>query len=120
MTLIEYIRDYYSIKDRIDEIKMNPIQRVMDNDSLPYDDIMFIDGQWQKTVEISDGEHWAVMDLLSYTEDDIKKLVPQAQEAYKIYMSLVHVEDFDIQQIMQLSRQYRLNKEKGENLLCTD
>ena len=54
MTLKEYIKEYYPIKEKLQIIKSDPIKMIMEQDDLPYDSIVSVDGKLQKVVYISE------------------------------------------------------------------
>jgi len=107
MTFEEYTQEIYPIEDKVKALQNDPIQQIMNNDSLPYDDICVIDGTLQKAVETSDGEMVPVIELLSYVKEDVEKM-PKSPftEVYFAYMNCVDVEDFSVQQIISLATAY--------------
>lgn len=124
MTLVEYIHESYPIKERLEELNNDPIKRVMESDGLPFDSIQVIDGVLQKAVEISQDTYVAVVDLLSYTKEDIDGLGPEDndfKQAYYAYMDNVDLTDMTIDAIMSAARDYAENKKREEELYkkCT-
>lgn len=121
MTIKEYIETRFSIDELVASKVGNPVERVLNNDSLPYDDIIYIDGALQKVVEINDSEVITVIELLSYTKDDISKMNNDIADAYRAYMSLVTVDENDFDILVGLSREYMDNKAKKQELIakCT-
>lgn len=122
MTIVEFIDDYYPIDDLIKEVKCDPIQRVLNNDDLPCDDVRFIDGELQKVVEISADVYVPVVEILSYCKEDVDAMTDtDFKNTYYTYMTLIDVEDVTIENIMSASRDYRKNKQAKDSLLnkCT-
>ena len=65
MTLKEYIKEYYPIKEKLQIIKSDPIKMIMEQDDLPYDSIVSVDGKLQKVVYISEEDFIPVLECLS-------------------------------------------------------
>lgn len=117
MTFREFIADYYPIKDRIAAIQSDPIKMIMESDSLPCDDVKFIDGSLQKVVEVTEGVFVPVLDLLAYSESDISSMDPDLRKVYQVYMENIEYSDLDIESIMSSARRYKENLAKKETLL---
>lgn len=122
MTIPEFIDERFPIDDLIKEMKSSPIQRILDNDDLPCDDVRFIDGALQKVVEVSADVYVPVTEILSYCKEDVDKMNDvDFKTAYTAYMGLIDVTDVCIESIMSAVREYKANVSKKEGLLgkCT-
>lgn len=110
MNLKQYIEERYPIKDKLEHLKKNPYARVRDADFLPYDDIIVVDGILQKVVKLKDDEYITVMDLISYTKEDIDKMSECVlKTAWTTYMENVEITDVtekEFDALQRLSRQY--------------
>lgn len=123
MTLREYINTIYPIDALIEVIKSDPIKAIMENDDLPYDEIRMYDGVMQKVVELEDGTFIGVMELLSYTKEDVLKLKDEElRNAYFAYMDNVVIEPVTLEYIMSSARELKKRKEQKKEMLerCTE
>lgn len=119
MTFEDYIEEMYPIKSKVEAIRKDPIREVLENDFLPYDDICVFEGELQKVVETSKGDIIPVLDLLSYSKEDVEKMNdPAFKEVWEGYMDCVNVEDFNIQNILNIASTYRQNKQKKAEMLA--
>ena len=122
MTFKEFIRDKYPIKDKIRSLNEDPIKRIMEQDDLPFDKIISVDGVFQKVVYVSEDSYVTVMDILSYYPEEVAKMEDvDFKEAYFAYMDNIDISDVNIENIMAASKEYKSQKEKKEELLlkCT-
>lgn len=122
MTIPEFIDERFPIDDLIAEMKSSPIQRVLDNDDLPCDDVRYVNGALQKVVEVTADVYVPVTEILSYCKEDVDKMNDvDFKNAYTAYMGLIDVTDVNIESIMSAVREYKANMEKKEGLLskCT-
>lgn len=120
MYIQDYIRDYYQIADRIKAKKVNPITACLENDSLPCDSIALIDGVPQKVMFVTDDRVVPVTELLSWDAEDIKKIEstdPDYANAWKAYMDIVDVEDFDLESLYKVLSDVDEIKQKKEEML---
>ena len=118
MTLHEYVRTVYDIRDKVKRIKADPVQAIRDRDDMPYDDIRLVDGKLQKVVMLSDDEYISIVDLLGYTEEEVDKCNSiELKDVWHAYMENIVLEDMDIKSIMSSCRKLAENKEKRENLV---
>lgn len=120
MFIQEYIKDYYPIEDKIKAKKTNPLKAIMESDSLPYDSIAVIDGTPQKVMFVTDDRVVPVMELLSWTAEDIEKVEkadPEYANAWKAYMDNVDVEDFDFESLHKILDDVSDIKQKKEEML---
>lgn len=122
MTFKEFIRDRYPIKDKIRALNEDPIKRIMEQDDLPFDKILSVDGVLQKVVYVSEDSYVTVMDLLSYYPEDVEKMDDKDfKDAYFAYMDNIDITDINIENIMAASKEYKNQKQKKDELLlkCT-
>lgn len=118
MTLKEYIRDYHPIKEQVQRKLKSPITLILEQDSLPCDGVKPVDGTLQKIVYISDDEYVPVLDLLSYTKEDIEKLGDEDfKSTWFAYMENVDSDDVDINSIMMASKEYQAAKKRKKELI---
>ena len=122
MKLREYIDQYYPIREKVMQRLKDPVQRVMEMDDLPCDDVRVVDGQLQKVIYINDEEFVPIVDILSYTREDIDKMADcDFKSAWLVYMENVHVEDISIEELMKVSKEYvknqRLRREMAEKCM---
>lgn len=118
MTLKEYIRDYYPIQEKLQIIKNDPIKRIMEQDDLPYDGIVVVDGKLQKVVYSSDDEFIPVLEILSYNKEEVEKSTDtEFKTIWNAYMDNVEVTDLNLETIMAASKEYIENKKRKEALL---
>lgn len=111
MKLREYINEYYPIRDKVLRKLKNPVQRVMEMDDLPCDEVRAVDGQLQKVIYINDEEYVPVIDILSYTREDIEKMPScDFKNAWLAYMENVCTEDVSLEELMSVSREYVKNQ----------
>lgn len=89
----------------------DPVQRVMEEDDLPCDDVRAVDGQLQKVVYLNTDEYVSVLDLLSNTKEDIEKMPDcDYKSTWLAYMENVHVEDMTLEELVGMSREYKQNQ----------
>lgn len=122
MTLYEYCTEYRPIHEKIALIKSDPIKRVLEMDSLPCDGVKMIDGQLQKVVEITSDSYISVIDLLSYSKEDVDKMTDvDFKSVYYAYMDNIDLTDISVESLMTAVRDYSANKDKKRELLnkCT-
>ena len=123
MNMIDFIEQVYPIKDMLKVRLSNPIKAVMEKDNLPYDSIgLDENGNLTKMVEIEDGHSIPVVELISYTEEEIERTNNEnLRETWKAYMSQVDVQDVEIADIIASARKYDEIKKRRETQLakCT-
>lgn len=116
MTFQDYIKKHYDVSARIRARIINPKEIIKNRDDLPYDDILFIDGEFQKAVYIDDDTAISVAELISYTHDDIKKVSNRDLILlYENYMSQINVEDVDIMGLISAAQVFMKDK-KNERM----
>lgn len=123
MTLIEFTRDIYKIEDRVQRICQDPVKMVMENDDLPCDGVRCIDGEMQKVIEVSSDVYIPVLELISYTKEDIEASNDEDLKAvWEAYMGNVKIEYLTFEGIMAAARDYYARKHKCEEMLakCTN
>lgn len=117
MKLREYIDKYYPIREKVMRKLKNPVQRVLEMDDLPCDDVRAVDGQLQKIIYVNDEEYVSVVDILSYTKGDIDKMSDcDFKSAWLAYMENVHVEDISIEELMRVSKEYVKNQRQRREM----
>ncbi len=111
MKFREYIDRYYPIREKVMRKLKDPVQRVMEEDDLPCDDVRAVDGQLQKVVYLNTDEYVSVLDLLSNTKEDIEKMPDcDYKSTWLAYMENVHVEDMTLEELVGMSREYKQNQ----------
>lgn len=114
LTFREYIGKYYNVTDRIKARLINPKEAVAERDDLPYDDIIYIDDELQKVVYITDDSPISVVELLSYTAEDMHKINdPDLINVYDNYMEQVNVEDVDLANLISAAQIFMREKKEG-------
>lgn len=113
MTLCEYVRSYYPIKQRIQNRLSNPVQQVMEADQLPYDEILPVEGIYQKVVYLTDEDYITVTELLSFSDEDMKTMPDcELKDVWKVYMENIDITDFNVLEIMNSAKRYFEEREK--------
>lgn len=111
MNILEYIEEFYPIRDRVERLIKDPYTLVKESDDLPFDEIKYIDGKIQKVVECADGEYIPVFDLLLYDKEDVLKMQDSAfKEMYLAYIDQIDIKSVSIQEIMSAVREYEKHK----------
>lgn len=108
MTIQEYIKEYYPIKQTVLNIVRDPKKAVLERDDLPCDDVMYVDGAYQKVVYLNDaGEFISVESLFEYSPQEIESM-PQCdlKETWTAYMQNIVIEDFDICTLSKYGKLY--------------
>lgn len=114
LTFQEYINRYYNVADRIRARLINPKEAVAMRDDLPYDDVIYIDGELQKVVYVTDDTPISVVELLSYTYDDMHKINdPDLITVYDNYMEQVNVEDVDMASLISAAQTFMREKKEA-------
>lgn len=118
MYMKEFVTSVYPIKELVRNVLSNPLVTVMKRDDLPYDDIRLVDGELQKVIFINDEEEFIpVLELLSYSEEDIRKLGDeQMRQVYEAYMENVDVEDMELANLIEASKRYRAKQREKKEL----
>lgn len=123
MKITEFISSQYPIADIVKARMFDPVKAVEEADNLPYDAVGIDDsGRLVKQVEIEDGQYIPVVELISYTEEDIVKAHnDNLKQTWNAYMSMIDLQDIDIADIMTAARKSREIRDKRDSLLskCT-
>lgn len=123
MGILDFIEQQYPIKDIVSVRLSDPVKAVMEQDSLPYDKIALDEnGNFTKMVEITEERCIPVVELISYTKEEIDKTNDDnLRDAYNAYMSLIDVQDIEIADIIASARKYdNIRKKREEQLAkCT-
>lgn len=113
LTFRDYIQKYYNVSDRIKARIINPKDIVKNRDDLPYDDIIYIDGELQKVVYITEDTAISIVELISYTRDDILKTGDvDLINVYDNYMEQVDVKDMDIMSLIAAAQIFMKDKKE--------
>lgn len=114
MYITEFIEKYYPITDKVSARISNPYKRVEEADDLPFDRIGPDEtGAITKLVDIDNDRSISVMDLISYTKEDIDKMNDEPlKNCWEAYMEQVDIEDLNLIDIMESVRMY--NKIKSD------
>lgn len=117
MNILEFIETQYPIKDIVRERLADPYKRIAQLDCLPYDIIgPDSEGHLTKLVEINDTRTISVMELITYTREDIVKLNDlELLNVWEAYMEEVDIEDLNVSDIMACVKQYKLMGEERKN-----
>lgn len=109
MNLREYANsERFNLQERKEIFNNDPVKVIMENDDLPYDEIMMYEGKLQKVVHVDDGRVISIVDLLSYMKvTDISEKDIPLREVYGAYMDNVSVNDPTFKQIQELLQRAR-------------
>ncbi len=123
MFIREFIEQQYPIKDILKVRLSNPIKAVMERDNLPYDKIgLDENGNLTKMVEVDDDHYMPVVELISYTPEEIKSTSNEnLRVVYNSYMAMIDLQDVEIADIMASARKHEEIKHRREQQLakCT-
>lgn len=123
MFIREFIDQQYPIKDILKVRLSNPIKAVMERDNLPYDKIgLDENGNLTKMVEVDDDHYMPVVELISYTPEEIKSTSNEnLRVVYNSYMAMIDLQDVEIADIMASARKHEEIKRRREQQLakCT-
>lgn len=113
MNIIQFIIEEYPIEDRVRDKFSDPYKLIGESDQFPYDKIGPDEyGQVTKLVEIDDTQYVPVMDIISMTDGDAKKLGEDFYEIWKEYMALLDVKAMNVSDILESVRSYQANRQK--------
>lgn len=109
MNILEFIESQYPIRDRVAARLVDPYDRVANSDDLPYDVIGPDDtGHFTKLVEIEDNRFISVVDLISYSRDDVEKMGDAALLlVWENYMSMIDLRDMNITDILECVKAHK-------------
>lgn len=119
MYILEFIREQYPIRDKVAARLSNPYDRVANNDDLPYDIIGPDEsGHVTKLVEVDDDRFISVVDLISYSREDVLAMNDAPLLAvWDNYMDQIDIHDMNITDILECVRAHNSVVEKrGEQL----
>jgi len=123
MFIREFIEQQYPIKDILKVRLSDPIKAVMERDNLPYDKIgLDENGNLTKMVEVDDEHYIPVVELISYTPEEIATMSnDNLKIVYNSYMSMIDLQDVEIADIMASARKHAEIKRRREEQLakCT-
>jgi len=117
MKMREYIDRFYPIREKVEQKIKDPVQRVLEEDDLPCDEVLPVNGALQKVVYINTSEYVPVIELLSYSKQDIEKLPvgDDFRSTWEVYMENVDVQIVTIQELISASQDYmQLQKRRKE------
>ena len=119
MTILDFIETQYPIKEKVKGRLEDPYKKIANADDLPFDIIGPDDnGVITKLVEVEENRYISVMDLISMTEDEVRKTEDQALITVWIaYMEQIDLEDMNLLDIMESVRRYgEVIKKREEQL----
>lgn len=94
MTFRKFIEEKYDIKDRVEQLKSDPIKDFINSDIFPYDFIDTENGELVKMLYYDEGKkEIAVLDLLAYTREDLIKV--SNKDLLSLYDNYTEQFDFD-------------------------
>lgn len=96
MTFKRFIETKYDVRERINIIKSDPVKEFINGDIFPFDFIEIDNGEMVKMLYYANGkEKISVIDLLSYTRNDLIKL--GNKDLLDLYDSYTKNFDFDFE-----------------------
>ncbi len=106
MYITDFIREQYPIRDKLVARLSSPYDKVANSDDLPYDVIGPDEsGHYTKLVEIDDDRFISVVDLISYTREDVVAMNdPALLNVWENYMSQIDIHDMNITDILACVR----------------
>lgn len=116
MTFRDYIENRYDVRDRIEQQRGSAVLDFINSDIFPYDFITTDNGEMVKMLYYAEGDkEISVLDLLSYTEEDLDKMKGQEdlKELYETYTSQFDFEgSIGLEKIKEIREEaVRRNKE---------
>lgn len=119
MNILEFIEQYYPIMDRVKDKLSDPYKRIAEMDDLPYDKIgPDENGHVTKLVEVDETTYISVAELISYSEEDIKKMEDEAlKNVWYAYMDNVDIMDLNFVDLQECVRSYLSQSEKRKEQL---
>ena len=119
MTLVEYVKEYYPLEEKIRELQNDPVKRVAEADPFPWDEILVHEGTLKKMIEVKPGEYIPVTDLVSYSASDIEQLGPgyeDIKKVYKAYMQRIDYSTVSIDDIIDMTKKYAETRKQEQVL----
>lgn len=106
MDILEFIETQYPIRERVASRLTDPYDRVANSDDLPYDIIGPDDtGHFTKLIEVEDNRFISVVDLISYSREDVERTGDTAlYQVWVNYMSQIDLRDMNITDILECVR----------------
>lgn len=103
MTITDYIKEKYPIESVLRSKFSDPIKRVENEDSIPFDYIGYDEeGNLCKLIEVEPMRAIPVHELLSYHRKDIEELNdPALLNVYDNFMEQVDIKDINFSDIMR-------------------
>lgn len=118
MRIRQFIDKYYPMKEKLEQMRGDPILAVNEKDDLPYDAIMVVEGTLQKVVEVSEDTYVPVTELLSFNRDDVEKLASKEYlETWDAYMDQIDMSDMSIKQIIDAATVYRKERARLKEVM---
>lgn len=94
MTFRKFIEEKYDVRQRIMDLKRNPIKSFIESDIFPCDFVDVENGEMIKMLYYANGsKEIAVLDLLAYRREDIEKT--KDSDLLELYDSYTSQFDFD-------------------------
>lgn len=117
MKIQEFIETKYGV-GRYKKLISDPYEMVMEQDDLPCDDIRLVDGRLQKVVFLNDEDFITVLELLSYTKEEMgRSKDSDLRNVYFAYMENVTISPMDLESIMKSASQF-LAKHANAGYAC--
>lgn len=119
MYITDFIREQYPIRDKLAARLSDPYERVANSDDLPYDVIGPDEsGHYTKLVEIDDERFISVVDLISYSREDVIAMHdPDLLSVWDNYMNQIDIHDMNFTDILDCVRAHnRVVKKREEQL----
>ncbi len=119
MLITDFIREQYPIRDKVLAMLSNPYDRVANNDNLPYDVIGPDEsGHVTKLVEVDEDRFVSVVDLISYSKEDVIALNdPALLTVWTNYMDKIELQDLNITDILKSVQDHNSVVQKREEQL---
>lgn len=118
MNILEFIETQYPIRDKVAAKLVDPYDRVANNDDLPYDVIGPDEsGHFTKLIEVDDNRMVSVVDLISYSREDVLAMNdPAMLVVWDNYMSQIDLKDINITDILDCVKTHREVVKQREEL----
>jgi hypothetical protein len=108
MTFKNFIETKYDVRERIADLKSNPLKSFIDSDIFPCDFVDVENGEMVKMLYYANGaKDIAVLDLLSYRREDLVRL--KDQDLLDLYDT--YTEQFDFDDSMDLTKLSSIREE---------
>lgn len=114
MTFREFIETKYDVRERINQLRSNPIKDFIDSDIFPCDFVDIENGEMIKMLYYANGtKDIAVLDLLSYRREDLVKL--NNKDLLELYDAYTADFEFDGSCLLDLSNLNNIREDSIKN-----